>query len=129
MPYDPRVCTAGDMFRDLLRHFLNCQELNLDLRDVVITYTPVATERVFHMDPWSTPWADIRRTFCDPDNTNFVVDVNLFARSEYEMDISILECDDPLPGTLLTAPIVDNSNAHLADDSAETTFNFTRDNK
>jgi hypothetical protein len=74
------------------------------------------------MDPWSTPWADIRRTFCDPDNTNFVVDVNLFARSEHEMEDSILECDDPLPGTLPTAPIVDSSNAYPADDSAETTF-------
>lgn len=45
MPYDPRVCTSGDMFRDLLRALLNCQELNVNLRDVVITYTPVGNAR------------------------------------------------------------------------------------
>jgi hypothetical protein len=62
------VCTSADMFRDLLRALLNCQELGLDLRDMVIKYTPVGTrnERVFHMDPWSTPWADIKGTLYDP---------------------------------------------------------------
>jgi hypothetical protein len=41
------------MFWDLLRALLNCQELGLDLRDMVITYTPVGirNERVFYIDP------------------------------------------------------------------------------
>jgi hypothetical protein len=51
-----------------------------------------------------------------------VVDVNLFARSEEKMEDSMLECDEPLPVTLPTAPIVDSSNADPPDDSPEATF-------
>ncbi|KAJ6043789.1 uncharacterized protein N7446_001986 [Penicillium canescens] len=68
------------------------------------------------------PRTDISRTFYDADNTNFVVNVNLFARSEHETEDSILEYDDPLPRTLLTTLIVNGSNANLADDSAKTIF-------
>jgi hypothetical protein len=46
------LCTSARMFRDLLREFLNCQKLCLDLGKVDVTYTAAGAEkgRVFHMD-------------------------------------------------------------------------------
>ncbi|KAJ6162488.1 SNF2-like protein [Penicillium canescens] len=84
MSHDPRICTSAD------------------LRKVDVTYTTAGSEkgRVFHMDPWKTKWDEMKAEFNDPDNTNFIVDVRLRARSEDQIDDSILESDDLLPGLL-----------------------------
>ncbi|OQD66320.1 hypothetical protein PENDEC_c048G01584 [Penicillium decumbens] len=103
MTYDPRVCSSAAMFWDLLRTSLNCQKLGTDLRKVVyVTYTTAGAEegRLFSMDPWKTKWTDMKAKFNDPSNTEFLVGVKLRARSEDEMDHSILESDEVLPGLL-----------------------------
>jgi hypothetical protein len=49
----------------------------------------------------------MKAKFNDPDNTNFLVDVKLCERSEDQMDHSILESDEVLPG--LIPPILTDS--------------------
>jgi hypothetical protein len=49
----------------------------------------------------------MKAEFNDPDNTNFIVDVRLRARSEDQIDDSILESDELLPGLL--PPILTDS--------------------
>jgi hypothetical protein len=49
----------------------------------------------------------MKAEFNDPDNTNFIVGVRLRARSEDQIDDSILESDELLPGLLL--PILTDS--------------------
>jgi hypothetical protein len=127
MSHDPRVCTSTRMFRDLIRGSLNCQKLGLDLRQVDITYTAAGAEegRLFHMNPWQTEWTEMKANFNDPDNTNFLVDVKLCARSEDQMDYSILESDEVLPG--LIPPILTDSIPGTPDPSPAISSNKGND--
>jgi hypothetical protein len=93
-------CTSGAMFRDVVRHHLNCQKLGVNLREVRLCFYHDEHGRLEYHSNRSS-WRILQGQFSDHHNKKCDIKAKLAAVDEADKTHSILECSELLPGMLL----------------------------
>ena len=88
--------SQSEQFRDSIRRSLNCQELGLDLRDILMRYDHAVEDESRDTDGFNQDWKGIKEFFDNPQYSNFVLEVRLKPFDMYD-DMFILYEDEGNP--------------------------------